>query len=402
MRRRMIPMVLAYFSAILMTLGVLGCNNKKIADVTIDKVSQELSKAVKSYDELNEFHEGLSKVGKNNKYGFIDKLGSEIIPCQYDKASNFKYGVSIVQQEGKVGIIDMEGNWVAPCKFDYINSFGVDSLASASLNGKAGLINIQGNTVIPFKYETIDNFSEGMACVRIDGRYGFINKDGDLIIPCIYDGLYNGIGFSEGLVAVKNGDEWGYIYPNGDIAIQFREELTGAPFSSGLSTILKPTFPYHDMAFIDKRGHLASDYFPLVLEGFRDGYCTVMDDNGSKGLIDTHGEFVIPCKFSFIANGFDDDFVLIKYNNKSGYARKSTGEIIVPCIYEIDYNGWRFCEGLVPVKKNGKYGFINEDNDIVIPFVYDEAGSFSEGFAIVQKFGKYGYVDRYGNDTFPN
>ena len=54
----------------------------------------------------------------------------------------------------------------------------------------------------------------------------------------------------------------------------------------------------------------------------------------------------------------------------------------------------------MPVKKNGKYGYINENNEIIIPFVYDSASQFSEGFAIVEKFGKPGFVDRYGVDTF--
>lgn len=55
---------------------------------------------------------------------------------------------------------------------------------------------------------------------------------------------------------------------------------------------------------------------------------------------------------------------------------------------------------MIPVKKDGKYGYINEHNQIVIPFNYDDAFEFSEGFAVVQRYGKYGYVDRFGHDTF--
>lgn len=45
-------------------------------------------------------------------------------------------------------------------------------------------------------------------------------------------------------------------------------------------------------------------------------------------------------------------------------------------------------------------GYINENNQNVIPFIYDQANDFSEGFAVVKRYGKYGYVDRYGYDTF--
>ena len=82
-------------------------------------------------------------------------------------------------------------------------------------------------------------------------------------------------------------------------------------------------------------------------------------------------------------------------------ASKKTGEVVIPIIYEMKYgDSWAFIEGVIPVKKDGKMGYINEYNQTIIPFVYDEAGAFSEGFAVVQRYGKYGYVDRYGHDTF--
>ena len=400
---------------LIIAMFITSCQHKQIADVTIDCVSKELTKATKSYDNLGAFHQGLAKVGRDNKYGFIDKLGHEIITCQYDEVSDFQYGVSIVKNKGKVGLIDRTGEFIVPCKFDCINYFGKDSLASISIKDKFGLIDLNGNIAIPIEYEEIGNFSEGLAPVRLNGQYGFINRSGELIIPCAYDELYNGIGFNEGLAGVNKDGKWGYIDTTGNIAIPFKDGLTGAPFSSGLSTICRGGISFYidsygnivskdkpfEMAFINSHGDLASDYLIVKdLQGFRNGYSTITDQNGWEGLINTQGEFIIPCEYSFIANGFDDNFVLIQLNHKSGFARKSTGDIVIPCIYEIDYNGWQFREGLVPVKKNGKYGYINENNEIIIPFVYDSASQFSEGFAIVEKFGKPGFVDRYGVDTF--
>ena len=59
-----------------------------------------------------------------------------------------------------------------------------------------------------------------------------------------------------------------------------------------------------------------------------------------------------------------------------------------------------FSEGLAPVKKNGKWGFINTKGDLVIPCEYDFAYSFSNGVALVELNNKYGYIDKYGNSTF--
>lgn len=51
-----------------------------------------------------------------------------------------------------------------------------------------------------------------------------------------------------------------------------------------------------------------------------------------------------------------------------------------------------FSDGLAAVKKDGKWGYINEDGETVIPFEYDVVGSFSEGLALV---GQLCYTQSY-------
>ena len=70
-----------------------------------------------------------------------------------------------------------------------------------------------------------------------------------------------------------------------------------------------------------------------------------------------------------------------------------------------------FSEGLAPVKKGGKWGYIDEDGKTVIPFQYDLAFPFSEGKAVVATLGtagdeyytyevyNLGFVDRGGSYT---
>lgn len=67
---------------------------------------------------------------------------------------------------------------------------------------------------------------------------------------------------------------------------------------------------------------------------------------------------------------------LYKINNKYGYKDKDTGETIILPLYE---NGKEFPiiidnRNYLAVKKNGKWGLINEDNDVVVDFNYDEIG----------------------------
>lgn len=146
LKKKTLFFVLGCLLLLLVTWLIVSlCNRNQIADITIDKISRELAEATKNYDELYNFHEGLAKVCKNSKYGFIDKQGHEIIPCIYDKAEDFKLGVSVVVKGERTGAINQSGDMVIPCKYDYIHSFGKDSLAVAFLDEKSGFIDLKGN-----------------------------------------------------------------------------------------------------------------------------------------------------------------------------------------------------------------------------------------------------------------
>lgn len=54
------------------------------------------------------------------------------------------------------------------------------------------------------------------------------------------------------------------------------------------------------------------------------------------------------------------------------------------------------------VKRNGKYGYVNELGNLVIPCSWDDAHDFSEGLGAVEKDGKWGYIDETGTLVIPN
>lgn len=66
------------------------------------------------YDFVNAFSDGLAQVIINDKYGFIDKSGREVIPCRYDWANDlipgFKNGLAQLRLNDKQGYVDRFGN----------------------------------------------------------------------------------------------------------------------------------------------------------------------------------------------------------------------------------------------------------------------------------------------------
>ena len=404
--------------AILLSLKFLNHNKITIADITIDHVTPELSVAVKKYDWLGNFHEGLACVKLAEKYGYIDKLGCEIIPCIYDDAEDFQFGVAIVTIGEKEGLINKEGKVIAPCIYDSISSFDEDRTATVRKD-KCGRINTKGELVIPLEYDFCNDFRDGLAAVMNNGKYGFINIYNQLVIPCEYDNLYNGNGFNEGLCGVKKGDNWGYINMKGEVVLPFQRGLTGEPFYNGMVptykggpgltrfvddgkggvSIVKDKDEPFMTAYINKEGELCSEWSEYLYGGFYKGYAEIKDTNRATGLIDIWGNIVIPCEYLMVwYEGTDGNWWVCEGSHRYGMYNIHQDRIVIPCVY--DRLSYYVKEGLVAAQKNGKYGYINPDNEVIIPFNYEYAKDFSEGFAVVEKYGKYGFVDRYGNDTF--
>ncbi len=61
--------------------------------------------------------------GSNNKYGYKDSAGKEVVPLNYEYADDFYKGLALVKLLGKWGYVDQTGIEVVPPKFDYAFSF---------------------------------------------------------------------------------------------------------------------------------------------------------------------------------------------------------------------------------------------------------------------------------------
>ena len=55
-----------------------------------------------------------------------------------------------------------------------------------------------------------------------------------------------------------------------------------------------------------------------------------------------------------------------------------------------------FNEGIVAVKKDGKWGYKNTKCELIVECKFDDVCQFNEGFAAVEKDGKYGYINTKG------
>lgn len=102
-----------------------------------------------------------------------------------------------------------------------------------------------------------------------------------------------------------------------------------------------------------------------------------------------------------------DSLAVYAIPDKRGYINANTGGIVIDAEVNDYHKAWVFSEGLAAVMRDGKIGFINPQNEVVIPFQFDYSDKcskynlgylFHNGYCIMSnKEGDFGLIDKSGN-----
>jgi hypothetical protein len=235
-----------------------------------------------------------------------------------------------------------------------------DGLAAVLIKNKWGYIDRQGHVAIAPQYTAASGFSEGLAAVEVNNKYGFIDRYGKMVIKPKYDFA---LAFTEGVAACSIGDGFHIIDRNGRVLAELGEDCTDVEnFSCGLA---------------------AAEF-------------EVGDDDWRYGAIDKTGKMVIQPKYWF-AYTFEEDLMAVVLNeeDKFGFVDKEGNFAIAPEYEDAEI----FSEGLAPVKKDGRWRFIDHDgHDVVLlDERFDYVNTLTDGRAMVKIGDKSGAIDKAGN-----
>ena len=101
-----------------------------------------------------------------------------------------------------------------------------------------------------------------------------------------------------------------------------------------------------------------------------------------------------------------DSLGVYAIDGRRGFINVKNGEIIIDAKANNYEKAWVFSEGLAAVVKDGKIGFINKSNELVIPFQFDYSSNrwgdtgylFHDGYCVMtNKDGKMGLIDINGS-----
>lgn len=136
-----------------------------------------------TYDEIKPFSNGLAAVRRDEKWGFVNMQGEEVIPCIYEVVDDFSENLAGVRtKRGRWGFINKDGQIVIKDKYLDVQPFseGLAAVFSAYDN-KWGFINKQGHLVIPFEYDAATEFEDGVCVVEVDHKLTLIDKNNNIL-----------------------------------------------------------------------------------------------------------------------------------------------------------------------------------------------------------------------------
>ncbi len=297
------------------------------------------------YKYIGEFHEGLARVQnpETEKWGYIDKQGNEVIPCQFEDAYDFSEGLAATKKLSGWGYIDKDDKIVIGHNFKYVRNFS-EGLAAVkderSSNwyyiDKCNMVKSQGD------FEHVYDYHDGRAVVyEKDGTAALADINGEY--ECTFDYVSN---FEDGVSVIRQSTK--FMTVDKDLVVQ------KALVDSGLSQL--------------------SDYISCGM--FR------VSAKPGVGYLDKNLELKIPAMYRS-GRDFSDNMAVVSFGGDTISIIDKNGKNIT-FSKKYQYSQIKdFSEGLAAVKnaKTGLWGYINKQGKEVIPCQYEEADNFSEGLA---------------------
>jgi hypothetical protein len=332
----------------------------------------------------------------NGKKGIIDHNGNVIIKPLYDNISqlytNDELSYHIVELNNKIGYINHKGEEIIPIKYDkqYSEPKFSEGVVLLKINGKKAYFNDKGEVHLQIDATEAYRFECGLALIKKDGLFGYINKTGDEIIERKYFEAYS-FDKTENLAIVNYKGGWGIIDKTGNTLVDFN-----------FDKIEKHSF---DDCFMVKKGKLTGVLHPNRKKKNTDFFYKEIICYGSNlfigktdklwGVFSFFDDIIIPFEYDEIKYNKNLKILCCRKKKKWNiYQLKEVPELLFTC------EDYLLLEGGFIIKQKNSYLLINQSETIQIDI--DNAINGRGKYFSFEKDGRIGVMNTMGVVKVPN
>jgi len=352
-----------------------------------------------SQKRIDAFHE-------NFKWGFIDRAGTEVIPCNFQDAQDFSQGLAAAKRKGRWGYINHSGDWEIKAKYKRVNPFSDGLAVVYTTKDKVLVIDLSGEIVFRADYQEISPFTDGVAIGRIQEAYFLIDRKGQRIIDEPFEHISKPVDgqirvrqrglegvlttsgswlikptwkkvhpFFEGMARFLNKTGWGYLDRNGKIALAGPYDMAGN-FHNGRAVVADAQGFY----LIDSKGIKQSENYEYMIYANENRW--IANNAEGSSMIDDRGAVLTEKKFHQLYK-YSEGIAGCMIDDLWGFIDRS-GQEVIPLSYVLV---WPMTNGKARLAGNGHYYIWDKDTGLMGQMgAYTEVRAYSEGFARVQVF----------------
>ena len=126
---------------------------------------------------------------------------------------------------------------------------------------------------------------------------------------------------------------------------------------------------------------------------FRNGIAFVLQKN-KWSIISIKGKKINKEEYDDVSYK-EPGFIVVKKSESYGVVNEK-GVYISSILNDYQFIGQFFSEGLIPFKKNNKWGFMDKEANVAIPDIFDNVRNFESGLSLVSSDNQQFYIDKSG------
>jgi len=301
---------------------------------------------------------------KNRKEGILDESGKVIVPIRYNRVteeSNWFWGLT-----GETSVAyDSCGRIMLELPYSEVKR--LDSFCfRVRSGGKYGMVNERNGLVLDTFFTIIEKLAQGLYNVRdTRGQEGVVDEKGDIVLHLEYKSVHK---IRDGLFFVQDKNYQREVVDSNGRVLITDEGVYWREFVDGKIELDGRAKRYADRNGRIERPEVHTRQYKRVLD-FTCGRAAVEDSAGYWGYIDQAGREVVPCVF--IAEGYySGGLAAVCYVPSIANNRESTYE------YEFRKASSRGFNEQGNDTNSYRWGYIDRDGRVVIPFMYEAATDF--------------------------